>query len=114
MNRSRVDLVERAAVAASVACLFHCLALPLLLAALPALSRVFAIPESFHRWILAFAIPTSALAFWTGRASHGAYLPSVFGVAGLAGMASGVFLAGGTAAETVLTVAGSISLAVAH
>ncbi len=110
----RTDWIERAAVGASLLCLVHCLALPLLIAALPALSNILAMPESIHLWILAFAVPTSLLALLTGRARHGAIWPVVIGIAGLALLALGTLVWGKTAAETPITVAGSLSLALAH
>ena len=109
-----IDWVERAAVGASLACLVHCLALPLLFAALPALSKVFALPESFHLWALAFAIPMATLALVQGRSRHGAVYPLVLGFAGLTLMAIGAILLGGTPAETVATVIGSLTLATGH
>jgi hypothetical protein len=109
-----IDWVERAAVGASIACLVHCLALPLVLAALPALSSVLAIPESFHLWVLAFAVPASGAALFTGRARHGAGFPVLLGIAGLALLALGVLLFGATRWETPVTVLGSLTLAGAH
>ena len=43
----REDWFERAAMGASMLCLVHCLALPLIIAALPALSQILAIPRAF-------------------------------------------------------------------
>ena len=87
-----IDLIEHAAVGASLLCLVHCAGLPLLLAALPALSQVLAIPEQLHVWLLAFAIPSSALAL----------------------MAAAVFAFAESAAEAPVTIAGSLCLAAAH
>ena len=114
LSEKQSDWLERAALGASVACLVHCLALPLLLAALPVLSTVLDVPESIHVWILAFAIPTSAIAFVTGRAHHGAIYPLVLGVGGLFLLAIGALVFGTSAAETPVTVCGSLMLAGAH
>lgn len=114
LSEKQSDWLERAALGASVACLIHCLALPLLLAALPVLSTVLNIPESIHVWILAFAIPTSAVAFIAGRTHHGAIYPLVLGVGGLLLLAIGAFVFGGVPAETPVTVCGSLMLAAAH
>lgn len=110
----REDWLERAAVSASFLCLLHCLALPLVLAALPALSSVLAIPESFHIWVLAFAVPASGAALWSGRARHGASWPLPLGMAGLAMLAIGAFAFGETRWETPVTTLGSLTLAAAH
>jgi len=109
-----MDWVERAAIGASLLCLVHCLALPLIIAALPALSEILSVPESVHLWILAFAVPSSLLALLTGRASHGAAYPAFAGIAGLILLAIGAIAFGGTATETPVTVAGSLFLAAAH
>lgn len=108
------DWLDRAAVGASVLCLIHCAGLPLLLAALPSLSRAFAIPEHFHLWMLAFAIPTSAAALVAGWRSHGTGEPLVLGGFGLALMAAAALLFAGAAAETPMTIVGSLCLAGAH
>lgn len=109
-----VDWVERLAIGASAACLAHCLALPLLLAALPALSRLLAVPESFHVWVLGLAIPAALFALLQGRSRHGDGRPLTQGLTGLALMALGAFAVGESWAETPVTVAGSLLLAGAH
>jgi hypothetical protein len=111
---SAIDWTERAALGASVACLAHCLALPLLLAALPGLSAILAIPESFHRWVLAFAIPAAGFALLYGYAQHRARIPLVAGIAGLVLLALGALLFDESRWETLVTVAGSLVLAGAH
>lgn len=108
------DRFEKAALAASFLCLVHCLALPLLIAALPPLSRILALPESVHLWLLGFAIPASGGALVAGRARHGSALPLALGAAGLALLALGALPFGGSAGETPVTVAGSLALAAAH
>jgi hypothetical protein len=112
--KTRVDWIERAALSASLLCLIHCLALPLLFAALPMLSKLLALPESIHIWLLAFAVPASGLALVSGRARHGALYPLAVGAAGLALLAVGALAVAATPAEAWVTVAGSLSLAFAH
>ncbi|WP_296617565.1 MerC domain-containing protein [Sphingomonas sp.] len=109
-----IDWVERAAVGASALCLIHCAGLPLLLAALPALSSLVAVPESFHVWVLAFAVPTSALALFTGRRHHRHVYPLMIGAAGLMLLAFGALLLLGGRWETPVTIMGSLCLAYAH
>lgn len=111
---SRIDWVERAAVGASALCLIHCIGLPLLLAALPALSSLISIPESFHVWVLVFAVPTSALALFTGRRHHRRAYPVMIGTAGLILLATGALLLLGGHWETPVTIIGSLCLASAH
>lgn len=109
-----VDWMDRAAVAASLACMAHCLALPLVIAALPALSSVLAVPEAFHVWVLVFAAPVAAVALVQGRARHGAWWPVGLGAAGLALLAAGALWLPEGAAETSATVAGGLMLGGAH
>ncbi len=109
-----VDWLDRAALFASAACMVHCLALPLLIAALPALSAVLAVPESFHVWVLAFAVPAAGIALVQGRSRHGASYPLGVGAMGLLLLAVGAFAVGEGPLETPVTVAGSLLLAFAH
>ena len=113
ISNGSVDWADRAAVVASVACMVHCLALPLIVAALPALATILTLPAAFHFWLLAFAIPTAALALLRGRSQHGAWWPTVAGAAGLALLATGALMPE-SAAETVVTVSGSLLLVLAH
>ncbi len=109
-----VDWVERAAVSASLLCLVHCLALPFLLAALPALATIVPVSESFHLWVLAFAVPASAIALLSGMTRHGTTWLLVPGAIGLALLASGAIPFGTTRWETPLTIIGSLTLAGTH
>ncbi|MBB4838288.1 hypothetical protein HNP52_001339 [Sphingomonas kyeonggiensis] len=111
---SLLDWFERAAASASILCLIHCAGLPLLLAALPALSRVLALPESLHLWLLAFAVPASGSALFFGFRQHRAVWPVLAGTIGLALLAVGALLLEGGRYETLATIAGSISLVAAH
>ena len=108
------DWAERIAIGGSVVCMMHCLALPLVVAALPALSRALAIPESFHRWILVIALPTASLALIQGRRRHRRPWPLAAGSIGLVLLAGGTFLAPEGIGETVATVIGSVALVTAH
>ena len=109
-----IDWVERAAIGASTLCLIHCAGLPLLLAALPALSSLIHVPESFHVWVLAFAVPSSALALLSGRSRHRQAYPLLAGIAGLVLLATDALLLLGGPWETPVTILGSLCLAVAH
>lgn len=110
---SVIDAADRLALVTSAACLIHCLALPLLFAALPILSHVLYLPESFHLWMVAVAVPTSAYALLKGRRRH---LNStiVFGVVGLSLLVIGTTIAGETRYEVPITVVGAVILSIAH
>lgn len=109
-----IDWLERAAVGASALCLIHCIGLPLLLAALPALSSLLAVPERFHVWVLAFAVPSSTLALFTGWHHHRRAYPLMIGTTGLILLATGALLLLGGRWETPVTIMGSLCLAYAH
>lgn len=102
------------AVGASALCLIHCLALPLLIAALPAIASRFDPGEGFHLGVLLFAIPTSAFALIEGWRRHRWVAPLFVGSAGLALLALGLAFESWVAVETGVTVAGSVLLAGAH
>jgi hypothetical protein len=92
----------------------HCLTLPLLLAAAPALSVFFFIPESFHHWVIAFAAPAAMIALSSGRARHRTVFPVTFGCVGLTMLVLGAFVFPEGQVETIATVFGSVFLATAH
>jgi hypothetical protein len=107
-------MVEHAALGASLLCLVHCLALPVIFALLPALSSLLPVGETFHLWMLGIAVPASGLALVTGHARHSAWWPMLLGFTGLLLLAVGVLLFGETRLETPLTVFGATLLAIAH
>ena len=109
-----IDSIERAAIGATTLCLIHCAGLPLLLAALPVLSSLIHVPESFHIWILALAVPSAALALSSGRRRHRRAYPLLAGLAGLFLLAAGALLLLGGPWETPVTILGSLCLAFAH
>ena len=106
--------MERAAFGASLLCLIHCLALPLLVALLPALSSMLPSHTSFHLWMLAFAIPVSGIGLLIARSEHGRTMPLLVGFAGLILLALGGLAFGETAFEIPFTVIGAAMLAAAH
>lgn len=111
---SVLDWFERAAAGASLLCLIHCAGLPLLLAAMPVLSRVLDLPESLHLWLLGFAVPASGSALLLGFRQHRAWPPLAGGAIGLALLSAGALLLGGGRFETPVTMAGSLCLVWAH
>ena len=112
--RSRTDWIERVAVSAALLCLVHCLVLPIAIAALPALSRMLSLPESIHVWLLMLAVPASLGALLGGGLRQAKRVPLAFGAGGIAMLALGALVYGGSPAETPVTVAGSLTLALAH
>ncbi|WP_157219815.1 MerC domain-containing protein [Flavisphingomonas formosensis] len=108
------SILDGLAIGASATCLVHCLALPLLFALLPALGRWVDPHGYFHLAMLAFALPTSALALIGGWWRHHNLAALLLGPAGLVLMTLGVVFAEREIVETILTVSGSLMLASAH
>lgn len=102
------------AVGASALCLIHCLALPLVIAALPALAARLDLGEGFHLAVLAFALPVSGFALVEGWRRHRGVMPLIVGAVGLVLLGAGVAFEDMVAVETGVTVAGSLLLAGAH
>ncbi|MGI4875890.1 MAG: MerC domain-containing protein [Janthinobacterium lividum] len=98
------------AIGASGLCLVHCLALPLIVAFLPALGL--AGGDRTHWLLLAFAVPTSLWAL--GRGRNRATAPLLIASGGLLLMTVAVVRFEGQAADRWLTVAGVLLVAAAH
>jgi len=55
-------ITDKLAIGLSLACSFHCLALPVLLALLPSMTALRLDNEAFHFWMAAAVIPSSIFA----------------------------------------------------
>lgn len=99
------------AVATSALCLAHCLALPVVAAALPAIGALGS-NELVHWLLLAVALPVSLWALTPARG--GAIRPLAIGAAGLTLMIAGVAIFPATPAERWLSIAGAMVVASAH
>ncbi len=109
-----LNWLDGLAVSVSTACLVHCLALPALLAILPAWSRWLDLPEAIHLWLLVVALPLSSLVLWrAARQSAQAWQSFWLGITGLSGMTAGI-LVEGQSVETIVTSIGAALLASAH
>lgn len=105
-------ILDGSAVGLSGLCLVHCLALPLMAALLPAFGA-WARADGVHIVFVLLAAPVSAAALL--RPAHGRHAPMqliMLGVAGVGLLAAGAF--GPEPAHVPATVAGSLTLAVAH
>lgn len=101
------------AIGASALCLIHCLALPVVIAFLPALAAWADGGELFHIVMLAIAVPLSTWTLIAGWRRHGAIAPLVIGSLGLTLLVAGLGFEG-LMLGTALTVAGGVTLAMAH
>lgn len=112
--RLKQGVLDRIAIGASMLCLIHCLALPLLIALLPAVALFAAIPESFHVWMFLLAVPTSIAALRLGFPKHRRLAPLKLAGAGLVLLGFGAIADITDVAETVVTIAGGVSLVLGH
>lgn len=110
---SRSNLFDSLAVGLSLTCLVHCLALPVLIALLPAWSAWLDVPESFHLFVLAVAVPFSLTVLLRARRLRPDPAPLRIAVGGLSLMALGLLMPG-EAGEAVVTSIGAMLLAGAH
>lgn len=112
---------DLAGITLSLACLIHCLGLPMLLMLAPALTRWLSLPEGVHAAILLLALPAAVAAMAQGWWRHRRPLPSVMTAVGLALLALGlaahegwIVTADPEAADKLLTSIGAIGLTAAH
>lgn len=110
----RANVIEGAALSASLLCLVHCLALPILLLLLPGIIGLFAQSPAFHYVALVLIVPSAVAAFWLGYRRHRAMLPVVMGVIGVSCLAIALLPGAGEDVELWLTVAGSLVLVTGH
>jgi len=108
-------LADTAGLLVSSLCLVHCLAMPLVLAALPALAH--GAGPGVHLVLFGAALLAALAALAPGYLAHRAALAPLLGGAGLALLGAGVFVVGprlGHAAETWCSVAGALLLGAGH
>ncbi|MBO1255014.1 MerC domain-containing protein [Alteromonas sp. 5E99-2] len=110
-------LSDKLAIGLSVACTFHCLALPLILAMIPSLTALQLDNESFHLWMIVAVVPSSIYALTLGCKQHKDYKIVATGLVGLSLLVLAVVLGEATVSEfgeKALTLVGSIFVATGH
>lgn len=114
MNRL-TGAADAAGIFASVLCMIHCLAMPLLLAVLPAMS--WAEDDHLHEVLLGFALVAAVVSLGPGYLAHRRPAVPLLGGAGLACLAIAMFVVEpryGHGAEAAVSVAGALLLFGAH
>lgn len=109
------DWLDGAAVLLSGLCLLHCLALPLFVAGLPMLAQFG--DGHLHLEVLIVIVPLSIVALALGYRRHGIANVLWIGVLGLAILFTGATVVHenfGETADRVVTITGSVVLAIAH
>ncbi len=112
--RRMSDMIEALAIGAAVACLAHCLLVPLLLVTMPVMAVILPIPENFHVVALILAIPATAGALYAGYCRHRLALPLLAGGVGLGLLSVAALAWHATPLEVPVTVVGSLFIAAAH
>ena len=108
---------ELIAVSASALCVFHCLATPILLIAVPVLSSTFVADEEFHRFLVLFLLPVSLVALFIGCRRHRDRVVLVLGGLGLISLVLTGYLGHellGELGEKITTVMSGVILAIGH
>ena len=105
-------ITDRMAIGLSLACVIHCLALPIVLVAVPNFLAIYVDSEYFHLLMVFFAIPISIYALNLGCKDHKHKEFIFIGVTGLIFLLSALLV--GEEMEQALTVAGASFLALAH
>ena len=109
------SFADRIAIALSGLCILHCLALPVLLLLVPILDETSV--EHFHVQALVFVLPVSVYALLRGYRWHRRRVLLVTGLIGIGLLLAGALWAHnylGIVADRLLTVCGSMVLAVTH
>ena len=111
-------LSDKLAIALSLVCVVHCLILPIALIAVPALSGLMALSdEAFHQWMLYAVLPISVFALFIGYLHHRHIHVITIGAVGLVLLIAAVFIGHdvlGEVGEVLLTIIGSILIAIGH
>ncbi len=109
--------LDKAAIALSALCAFHCLALPILIGVLPSIGALGLGDEMFHKVLLFAVIPLSIVALWLGCQKHKSYVVVLFGGVGLLLMIFAATLGHdltGEVGEKALTFIGASLIAFGH
>ncbi len=116
MNHYR-DIWDRLGIFLSLACLAHCLLLPIALLVLPLLAVQWLQDGTVHIVMALLLAPVAALALIPGLKRHGSWTVAGAMAAGLGLVSSAAFAGEGSVAHqwgTLLTIAGGTFLVAAH
>lgn len=106
-------LLDNAAVALSMICVLHCLALPIVVVAIPSLLSGAGHSDLTHVILFLVALPLSGFAMVYGYRLHKKLRYSVIAAIGVLALGGGLMLHG-LAYEVYVTLLGAVILAAAH
>ena len=110
-------ITDKLAIGLSLACVIHCLALPVLLVLLPGIAALQLNNESFHLWMVVAVLPSSIYALTFGCKQHKRYQLLFLGSVGIVLMILALFLGEaviGELGEKILTTVGGGLVAAGH
>ncbi len=110
-------VLDRLAIGASALCTVHCLLTPVLIVLVPMVASSLLADEVFHRLMLLWVWPTSALALWIGCRRHRDRWVLLLGGTGLAILTVTAFWGHallGEVAEKATTIVGSLAITAGH
>ncbi|HAC35121.1 MAG TPA: MerC domain-containing protein [Gammaproteobacteria bacterium] len=116
MNNLR-GLADKSAIGLSILCAIHCLAMPLAIVLLPAITALPMADETFHYWMLIAVLPLSAYALTMGCKKHQRYRLLLVGGMGLVILIFAAFAGHDLLGETWeknLTILGAVILSLGH
>ncbi len=106
--------LDRWGIVISSICLVHCLALPVLIALLPAVAPLLPPDNWVHPVLIGMALPVTGWALVRGYRLHREWRAVALGVVGLGLIGGGVLLDAVPLAAAGLTVIGGLFVAAAH
>ena len=112
-----ISLLDRSAIGLSFLCVLHCLAVPLTLILAPSFAALPIADERVHLLLVLLGLPTSTVALTLGCRQHGLKHILAWGLTGIAILVLAASLGEGFLGEygeKILTVVGSVLVAVGH
>ncbi|MCX4027025.1 MerC domain-containing protein [Endozoicomonas sp. SM1973] len=111
------SIIDKTAVSLSIACIAHCLLLPIAMVALPVLTTVSLEDELFHQLLLIGVLPISIIALTMGCRKHKSWRVVFLGAIGLVILSLTAFFGHdvlGESGEKLATLVGASIIAVGH
>ena len=111
------SVLDRSAIGLSFLCVLHCLAVPLTLILMPSLAALPIADERVNLLLVLLVLPTSTVALTLGCRQHGLKHILAWGLTGIAILVLAAVLGEGFLGEygeKILTVVGSVLVAVGH
>jgi hypothetical protein len=112
-----IGALDKSAIGLSIACVVHCLTLPIALVMIPSLSGLWFADESFHVLLIYLVLPISGVAIFLGCKRHRSVSVFAYAALGLAILILTVVMGHallGELGEKALTVIGAALITASH